>query len=112
MALALVFVGLPVATYPALVCLPRDRVAGIGIAVAAALCAGLWVYSSLGDAGAIGDGFIPALFMPLFSATALAAIVQLIRHIMGAGKPAWVYPALIAVAFLAAGIPMMNSLGV
>ena len=102
MALELVFVGLPVATYPALVYLPR----------AAALCAGLWVYSSLGDAGAIGDGFIPALFMLLFSATALAAIVQLIRHIMGAGKPAWVYPALIAVAFLAAGIPMMNSLGV
>ena len=111
MALALVFVGLPVATYPALVCLPRGRVARICIAVAAALCAGLW-YASMGDAGAIGDGFIPALFMLLFSATALAAIVQLIRHIMGAGKPAWVYPALIAVAFLAAGIPMMNSLSV
>ena len=112
MALALVFVGLPVATYPALVCLLRGRVAGIGIAVAAVLCTGLWVYVSMGDSSAIGDGFIPALFMLLFSATALAAIVQLIRHIMGAGKPAWVYPALIALAFLAARIPMMYSLGV
>ena len=114
MQIALVFIGLPFATFLALACLPRGRIAAIGISIAMLLCAWLWVQFSAVDAGAsdIGDGFIPALVTLVFSATVLAAIVQMIRSMMGAGRPGWVYPAVITVALLAAGIPLIKSLGI
>lgn len=108
MELALVFIGLPILCYLALAALPRGRPAFIGIAIAALVIAVLWVTLGIGS----NDSYMTALIGFLFSAASLAAIVQVIRHIMGVGRPAWVYPTLVVVALLAAGIPMMTVLGV
>jgi len=108
MELALVFIGLPVAAYLGLASLPRGRPALIGIVVAALAIGGLWVTLGIGST----DSYMIALIGFLFSAASLAAIVQVIRHIIGAGKPRWVYPGVVVAALLAAGIPMLMTLGV
>lgn len=108
MELALVFIGLPVVTYLALASLPRGRPALIGIAIAALVIAVLWITLGIGSS----DSYMVALIGFLFSAAILAAIVQVIRHIIGVGRAAWVYPTVVIVALLAAGIPMINVLGI
>lgn len=108
MELALAFIGLPVASYLALASLPPGRPALIGLAIAGLLFGVLWVMLGIGSS----DSYMVALIGFLFSAVALAAIVQVIRHIIGVGRPRWVYPAIVIVALLAAGIPMLTVLGV
>lgn len=108
MELVLAFIGLPVLAYLALACLPRGRPALIGLASAALVIAVLWVTLGLGSS----DSYMTALIGFLFSAATLAAIVQVIRQIIGVGRPAWVYPTIVIIALLAAGIPMMTVLGV
>lgn len=108
MELAFAFIGIPVAAYLALAALPRGRPALIGIPLAAVLFAVLWVTMASGNS----DSYLVALIGFLFSAATLAAIVQILRHVIGTGRPGWVYPALVLVALLAAGIPMMSVLGV
>ena len=108
MQLAFVFIGLPVTAHRALASLPRGRPALIGIAIAALVSAVLWLSLGIGS----GDSHMVALIGFLFSATSLAAIVQVIRHIIGAGRQPWVYPSVVVVALLAAGISMLNVLGV
>lgn len=108
MQLAFVFIGLPVAAYLALASLPRGRPALIGVAIAALVSVVLWLSFGIGSS----DSYMAALIGFLFSATSLAAIVQVIRHITGAGRQPWVYPSVVIVALLAAGISMLNDPGV
>lgn len=108
MELALVFVGLPIVGYLGLASLPRGRPALIAIALAVLLVAVLWVTLGIGS----GDSYMIALIGFLFSAATLAAIVQVIRHLLGPLRPRWVYPTIVVCALLAAGIPMINVLGV
>lgn len=108
MELALAFIGLPVVSYLALASLPHGRPALIGIAIAALVIAVLWVVLGIGSS----DSYMVALIGFLFSAATLAAIVQVIRHILGVGRPVWVYPTIVIAALLAAGIPMLTVLGV
>ncbi len=108
MELALIFIALPVMAYLALACLPRGRPALIGIAIAALVIAVLWVTLGIGSS----DSYMIALIGFMFSAATLAAIVQVIRHIIGVGRPRWVYPTIVIIALLAAGLPMINVLGV
>lgn len=108
MELALVFIGLPVISYLGLASLPRGRPALIGIAVAALVIAVVWVMLTAGG----GDSFMIALMRFLFSATSLAALVQVLRHVIGPDRPRWVYPTLVVIALFAAGIPMLSLLEV
>lgn len=108
MELAFVFIGLPVIAFLALASLPRGRPAMIGIAIAAIVIAVLWVTLGLGSS----DSYMIALIGFLFSAATLAAIVQVIRHLLGPQRPRWVYPLVVVAALLAAGIPMVRVLGV
>jgi hypothetical protein len=107
MELALAFIGLPVFTYLALAAVPRGRPALIAILGAAAIAAVVWVTQGMGS----GDSFLIALIGFVFSAIALAGIVQLIRAQLRPGMPRWVYPALVATALVVAGIPMLTVLG-
>lgn len=108
MELAFVFIGLPVVSYLALASLPRSWPALIGIAVAALVTAALWAAFGIGSS----DSYLTAVIGFLSAATALAAIVQVIRQTTGAGSPSWVYPSRVGIALLAAGIPMLTILGV
>ena len=108
MQLAFVFIGPPVTAHRALASAPRGRPALIGIAIAALVSAVLWRSLGIGSS----DSYMVALIGFLFSATSLAAIVQVIRHIIGAGRQPWVYLSIVIVALLAAGISMLNVLGV
>lgn len=107
MELALIFIGLPVMAYLALAWLPRGRPALIGIAIAALVIAVLWVTMGIGSS----ESYLIALIGFLFSAATLPAVVQVIRQIIGVGRPRWVYPTIVITALLAAGSPMMNVLG-
>lgn len=106
MELALAFIGLPVATFLALASLPRGRPAAIGCVVAVAGAAVIWATQMAG-----GNSYLGAAAMLIFSATALAGFVQVLRLVIGAGRPRWVYPALVAFALLVAGVPMIKMLG-
>jgi hypothetical protein len=108
MELALVFIGLPVVGYLGLASLPRGWPALIGIVAAALVIAVLWATFGIGS----DDSYLTALIGFLFSAAALAAIVQVIRQMIGEGRPRWVYPSVVGTALLATGIPLLNILGV
>ena len=107
MELALAFIGIPVATYLVLVCLPHGRPALIGCLVAMALAALFWV-SQMGS----DDSYLVALIALVISAIALGGLVQILRLVIGLGRPQWVYPVIVVLAMLAAGIPTLNVLGV
>lgn len=107
MTLALAFIGVPTATYLVLAFLPQGRPALIGIVIAAAIAVGLWVMQ-MSSAGS----FMVALIMLTISAIALAGLVQVLRVALGPARPGWVYPLIVALALLAAGIPALNGLGV
>lgn len=107
MELAFAFIGLPIATYLALASLRQGRPAMIGI-LSAAVVAGLGFIMQSGG----NDGYTTAMIMLIFSAIALAALVQVLRRAIGKGRPAWVYPALVVLALVGAGVPMLLSLGV
>ena len=108
MELALVFIGVPIATYLALAFLPRGRPALYGLLAAALALLVLWVTLGMGST----DSYMVALIGFLFSATARAAIVQMLRRAIGVDKPRWVYPAVVIGVLLLAGIPMLTVLGV
>ena len=107
MELALAFIGLPFATYLILVSLRRGRPAVLGI-FGATVVTGLFFVTQTGAE----DGFSTALAMLVFSAIALAALVQVLRLMIGPARPRWVYPAIVILGFLGAGIPMIKMLGV
>lgn len=107
MELALAFIGIPVTTYLILACLPHGRPALIGCLVAMALAALLWV-SQMGS----DDSYLVALIALVISAIALAGLVQILRLVIGLGRPQWVYPVIVVLAMLVAGIPTLNVLGV
>lgn len=108
MELALVFIGLPIASYLGLASLPRGRPAMVGIAIAALIIGVLWVTLGVGS----NDSYMIALIGFLFSAATLAAIVQVIRHLLRPQRPRWIYPLVVVGALLTAGIPMIKVLGV
>ena len=107
MELALAFIGVPVVTYLVLASLPRGRPALIGCLVALALAMVLWV-SQIGSR----DNYMMALIVLVISAVSLAGLVQVFRVAIGAGRPRWAYPLVVMLAFLCAGIPALNVLGV
>ena len=106
MKLALAFIGLPAATYLALASLRQGRLAMMGI-FGMAVITGLSVVLRTGAE----NGYSTARGMLVFSAIALAALVQVLRLMIGPGRPRWVYPAIVALAFLGAGFPMIELLG-
>ena len=107
MELAIAFIGLPVATYLALASLRRGRPAVIGV-LGAAVITGLLFVTQANAA----DGYSTAVSMLVFSAIALAALVQVLRMMIGLGRPWWVYPLIVVSALAVAGIPMLKILGV
>jgi hypothetical protein len=107
MELALAFIGIPVATYLVLACLPRGRPALIGCVGALVLAGLLWV-SQMGST----DSYLVALIVLVISAISLAGLVQVLRVAIGVGRPKWAYPLIVILALLGAGIPTLNILGV
>jgi hypothetical protein len=107
MELAFAFIGAPVVTFLVLASLPRGRPAFLGCLVAIAVAGLLWVTQSGAD-----DQYLLAMIVLVISAVALAGLVQVLRSAIGPARPRWVYPAIILVALLMAGIPMLNVLGV
>ena len=107
MELALAFIGIPVLTYLVLAFLPRGRPALVGCFAALALAALLWV-TQMGSA----DSHMVAIIVLGISAVALAGFVQVLRVAIGTGRPRWVYPLIVVLALLGAGVPMLNVLGV
>ena len=106
MEFAVAFIGLPIASYLVLASLRRGRPAMVGILGAAGLSAVLFA-TQLGAK----NGYMTALIMLVFSAIALAAVVQAVRMALGEGRPRWVYPLIVVVAPLVAGIPLRTMLG-
>ena len=72
MELAAILIGVPVATYLSLAALPRGKPAFIGIVVAAIIAA-LFYVQQLES----GDSYFVAAVLLVFSAIALATLVQL-----------------------------------
>lgn len=107
MELALAFIGAPLVTYLVLASLPGGKPALIGVLVALALVAVLWVTQMTGD-----DSYMPALITLVFSAIVLAGLVQAFRVVLGPDRPRWLYPLIVLLALLGAGIPTLNVLGV
>ena len=107
MELALAFIGAPLVTYLVLASLPGGKPALIGVLVALALVAVLWVTQMTGD-----DRYMSALITLVFSAIALAGLVQALRVVLGHGRSRWVYPLIVVPSLLGAGIPTSNVPGV
>ena len=107
MEVAVTFIGLPVATYLALASLRRGRPAVIGVLGAAVITGLLFVTQAAAE-----GGYSTAISMLVFSAIALAALVQVLRMMIGLGRPSWVYPLIVVLALVVAGIPMVKILGV
>ena len=107
MEVAVTFIGLPVATYLALASLRRGRPAVIGVLGAAVITGLLFVTQAAAE-----GGYSTAISMLVFSAIALAALVQVLRMMIGLGRPSWVYPVMVALALVVAGIPMLKILAV
>jgi hypothetical protein len=107
MELALAFIGAPVLTYLVLACIPRGRPALIGCLAALAIAGAVWV-SQMGST----DSYLVALIVLVISAISLAGFVQVLRAAIGVGRPRWVYPLIVILALLGAGIPTLNVLGV
>ena len=107
MELALAFIGAPLVTYLVLASLPGGKPALIGVLVVLALVAVLWVTQKTGN-----DAYMMALITLVFSAVALAGLVQTLRVVLGLGRPRWLYPLIVVLALLGAGIPALNVLGV
>jgi hypothetical protein len=105
MKLAFVLIGVPIATYLVLALLPRGKVAFVGI-VGAAITAALCYVQQLES----GESFFVATILLVFSAISLATLVQLLRLVLGEGRPKWVYPLIVFLALLAIGIPMIKLL--
>ena len=103
MELALAFIGAPLVTYLVLASLPGGKPALIGVLVALALVAVLWVTQRAGD-----DSYMMALITLIFSAIALAGLVQALRVVLGHGRPRWLYPLIVLPSPLGAGIPTLN----
>jgi hypothetical protein len=107
MELALAFIGVPVVAYLVLACLPRGKPALIGCLVALALAVVVWL-SQMGS----NDSYMVALIVLVISAISLAGLVQVLRVVIGEGRPKWVYPLVVTLALLCAGIPTLTVLGV
>lgn len=107
MELALAFIGVPAATFLGLAAISRGRPALIGCVVALLLTAILFV---AGDGSA--DSYWLALVMLIGSAIVLAAVVQVLRMMIGPDRPGWVYPLIVGLALMVAGVPMLSILGV
>lgn len=102
MQLAFAFIGLPIATYLVLATLSRGRPAIIGIIGAAALTGVLFLSQMWAT-----NGYTTALCMLVFSSIALAALVQVVRLAIGEGRSRWLYPVIVVLALLGAGLPML-----
>ena len=103
MELALAFIGIPVATYLILACLPHGRPALIGCLVAMALAALFWI-SQMGS----DESYLVALIALVISAIALERLVQILRLVIRLGRLQWAYQVIVVPA---AGIPTLNVLG-
>jgi hypothetical protein len=97
----------PLVVFLALVALPRGRPALTGLAGAVGLAVAFTLAMMAMDAAAIGI----ALGILSGSAVALAAVAQALRHALGAGRPAWIYPLIIAATLIAGGVPVIQTLG-
>lgn len=89
--MTLVLIAYPLAIYLSLCLLPRGR-AGVGIFLAGAALALVWVTSD----PATDDGF--ARFLVLIGAVpvAMAALAQSLRRMIPDVSPSWIWPALVA----------------
>jgi hypothetical protein len=89
--MALVFRVYPLVLYVSLCALPRAR-AGMGVALAAAALAVVWLTSD----PATDDGFTRLLVMIGSVPVVLAALAQGLRRLLPQDAPGWVWPALVA----------------
>lgn len=96
--------GAPAVTFLSLAALPEGRGVRIGLPVAALVLAGAAV--------ALPAGAGPARLLALLFAGAvgLAAAVQAVRAILPRGRPAWAYPALVALVLAAGLTALMDGL--
>lgn len=100
-----IYPGLPAAVYLVLAALPmRGALAGFGIAVLA-LAALWWVAKD--DTSEYGS----ALAIVLTAAVLAAALVQGLRRLLPAGRPAWAYPLGVLSVLGAAAVPARTLLG-
>lgn len=103
--MALVFFLYPLAIYASLCLLPPAR-AGVGIGLAAAALALVWLTND----GAADDGFARLLVMIGAVPVALAALAQGLRRMIPEGAAGWVWPALavgLALSALAAFLMLL-----
>lgn len=89
--MALIFLAYPLAVYVSLCLLPPAR-AGIGIALALAALAVVWLTSD----PAADEGFSRLMVMLGAAPVALAALAQGLRRLLPVGAGRWVWPALAA----------------
>ena len=101
MNVALALFGIPFLTYLALVVLPRGRITFIGFGLATLIAALVWVRQI-----ASVDSVTVAITTLVFSAIALAGLVQILRSALGPGRPKWVYPLIVVLGLLGAGLPL------
>ena len=89
--MALVLVLYPLVLYASLCALPKAR-AGMGIGLAAAALAVVWVTND----PATDDGFARFLVLLGAASVALAALAQGARRMLPGETAGWVWPALVA----------------
>ena len=111
MIYAVIFLGMPLGVYLALVTLPRGRRAALGVAMVAIGCAIAWLLPTGADPATAG--LSTALLSLIGGAAVLAGVVQGLRAaLIPPGSARWIYPVLAVVAALVAGLPVLKLLGV
>lgn len=100
----LIGLGAPAVSFVALAALPAGTATRIGLAAAAAALAAIGLFAL--PAGQGGARVLALLFT---AAVGLAALVQLVRALLPASRPRWLYPAIVGLV-LAGGIRAMTHL--
>lgn len=94
--------------------LPRGRTALAGCGLAGLGIVFLWIYVlvfAVSD-GAASGSYAIVIAAGLTGAWAVAFSLQALRLRLPAGGPAWLWPSIVAISLLAAGLPALRLLGV
>ena len=97
----------PVALYLALAALPSGRPALVGLVASGVLA----VLAAVGLAAVDRSGLGLAMAVLSIAASALAALVQSVRRVLGPGRAAWLYPMVVVAVLVAGGLPVILNLG-
>lgn len=103
----LTFFVFPVALYLALAALPPGRPALVGLVASGVLA----VLAAVGLAAVDLGGLGLAMAVLSVAATALAALVQAVRRVLGPGRAAWLYPVIVVTVLVVGGLPVILNLG-